>query len=103
IINLRGLVIPIISLPERLGYPEKIDMNSKILVSRYRDRKVGFLVDNVSEILFVSPSQMTRNDAPDALFTDIINLEEQKRMILRLSIDKIFAQTPIESVGFAGG
>ncbi|MEA3314236.1 MAG: chemotaxis protein CheW, partial [Campylobacterota bacterium] len=51
VINLRGIVIPIISLPERLGFTKIIDKKSKILVCVIDGERIGLFVDDVNEIM----------------------------------------------------
>lgn len=55
IINLRGKVIPIINLNKRfhLGNTPP-DKNTKIIITNINDQQVGFIVDNVSEIVRLS-------------------------------------------------
>lgn len=53
--NLRGLVIPIIDLARKLGMPDAIPQErSAIVVAEVRGMNIGLLVDEVSDILTVS-------------------------------------------------
>ncbi len=56
IINLRGHVVPIINLNKRfhLGQPES-DKSTKIIITSIEDQQIGFVVDNVIEIVRLSP------------------------------------------------
>ena len=52
ILNLRGRVIPIVSLRKRFGLTDKSqDGDTRILVTEISGRIVGFMVDSVSEVL----------------------------------------------------
>jgi purine-binding chemotaxis protein CheW len=52
ILNLRGRVIPVVSLRKRFGLPDKAqDGDTRILVTEISGRIVGFMVDSVSEVL----------------------------------------------------
>jgi purine-binding chemotaxis protein CheW len=52
ILNLRGRVIPVVSLRKRFGLPDKPkDADTRILVTEIGGRTVGFMVDSVSEVL----------------------------------------------------
>lgn len=54
IINLRGTVIPVISLRERFGFPQvAADGYTRIVVSEVGGQTVGFVVDAVTEVLRV--------------------------------------------------
>ena len=87
VINLRGMVIPIVDLRRRfeLAAPESVS-TQRILVLAIAGRKTGFMVDHVSEVMKVpvdairpapevSPEQMR-------LIGRVANLDAQGRMIL---------------------
>lgn len=51
ILNLRGEVIPIVSLRKKFGLPEsEVNDKTQLLITKYQNMKVGFKVDSVSEI-----------------------------------------------------
>jgi purine-binding chemotaxis protein CheW len=55
IINLRGSVLPIIDLRKRLGLPAKdYDKNTRFIVVEISSKVMGFIVDNVSEVLRIN-------------------------------------------------
>lgn len=59
VINLRGRIIPIIDLRKRFGLESKaVDHEKRIIVVRVDDQTVGMIVDAVSEVLQISPSQI---------------------------------------------
>jgi purine-binding chemotaxis protein CheW len=52
ILNLRGRVIPVMSLRKRFGLSDQSqDADTRILVTEIAGRVVGFMVDSVSEVL----------------------------------------------------
>ena len=51
VINLRGKVIPVISMRTRFNMPSEHDSNTRIVVMELGQKIVGFLVDGVSEVL----------------------------------------------------
>lgn len=62
--NLRGTVIPIIDLAERLGWPPSVPhARSCILVVVIAGKQAGFLVDEVADILAIDAAQV--QPAPD--------------------------------------
>jgi purine-binding chemotaxis protein CheW len=89
IINLRGTVIPVVSLHERLGFNGDIHEDTKILVCRIHNKKVGFLVDNVSEVLEIEDSNIASSEHKNALFSHVIILDGGKRMILKLATEEL--------------
>jgi purine-binding chemotaxis protein CheW len=62
--NLRGNVVPVIGLAERLGWPPSVlHARSCILVVNIGDRQAGFLVDEVADIVAIKESDV--QPAPD--------------------------------------
>lgn len=62
--NLRGNVIPIIGLAERLGWqPSEPHARSCILVANTSGKQAGFLVDEVADIVLIKDSEI--QPAPD--------------------------------------
>jgi len=57
VINLRGKVIPVINLRQRLGLESKEwDKHTRIIVMELSGKTVGFVVDAVSEVLRIPKS-----------------------------------------------
>ncbi len=83
-INLRGSVIPILSLPDRLGFSKQVTQESKILVTIIGDEKIGLFVDEVKEILCVDDRYISKSKSENSLFSEILNLNDAKRIILKL-------------------
>ena len=62
--NLRGNVVPVIGLAERLGWePSKIHARSCVLVVSIGEKQAGFLVDEVSDIVSIGDQEI--QPAPD--------------------------------------
>ncbi len=98
IINLRGEVIPIVSLQERLNFKDSISEDTKILVSSVKGMRLGFLVDDVNEVSEISLEFVTQTDESNKTFSDIIILNSGERMILKISIDEIFSSENIDEI-----
>ena len=59
ILNVRGVVYTIISMRKRLSMPKQEDEStSKIILLHLEKYRVGFLVDNVAEILNVDETKI---------------------------------------------
>jgi purine-binding chemotaxis protein CheW len=57
--NLRGTVVPVVGLAERLGWaPSVLHSRSCILVVNIADKQAGFLVDEVADIVQVQTSDI---------------------------------------------
>jgi purine-binding chemotaxis protein CheW len=86
VINLRGSVLPVIDLRQRLGLNqvERTD-RQRIMVFLISDVRTGFIVDQVAEVLkipksAIEPSPQLSNDQSQ-LLNRMANLEKQKRMV----------------------
>lgn len=89
IINIRGQIVTIVSLFKKLNIPTKINEDSKIIVCNINNVKIGFIVDSVSDILNVKENEIREQD--DELFTKILHLDNGKRLVLSMDIDKIIS------------
>jgi purine-binding chemotaxis protein CheW len=60
VINLRGNVIPILNLRRRFGLPERsANEATRIVVMNLHGRTVGVVVDGVSEVLRLTPEEIS--------------------------------------------
>lgn len=58
VINLRGKVVPVISVRTRLGIPEEEIKGSSIVVVGWENLSVGLIVDKVLEVISVEPKDI---------------------------------------------
>ena len=97
VINLRGVVLPIIDLAARLGMPAtKPTKRHAIIVMQVQRQMVGLLVDGVSDILSFSSdavqatpdivADQSQNFVPSVLMMD-------GRMISMISLEDILPQS----------
>jgi purine-binding chemotaxis protein CheW len=97
VINLRGVVLPIIDLAARLGLPVPNPTSRHvIIVAQIGPQVVGLLVDGVSEILTVTPDmvQPTPDVASDIAKTFVRGvLAIEQRMIGLIALDEILPKT----------
>jgi purine-binding chemotaxis protein CheW len=102
VINLRGRVIPIIDLRVRLGLEKIAHTNdTRIVVVDLVGNTVGFIVDEVNEVLRISKSI---TEAPPELVTGIDSdyitavgkLED--RILILLDLEKILSQDEKEEL-----
>lgn len=103
VINLRGMVLPVIDMGIKLGTEKiKISTNTCILVLELNiDKeiiKIGAIVDAVSEVLEIEPKELL--DPPtigtkykSEFITSLIKKDE--KFIMVLDINKIFSQNEI--------
>lgn len=61
VIDLRGVVIPVINLAEKLGISSQgITKDTRIIIVGFNGDKIGILVDSVSEVLRVSNNSLEK-------------------------------------------
>lgn len=95
VINLRGSIIPVVSLHQRLGVDECIQEDSKILVCQIGEDSIGFIVDSVSEVMHVEVGSIKESDSSDELISKVIMLDEGKRIVLLLDPTKMIGCSDI--------
>ena len=62
VMNLRGNIIPIISLREKFGYPPKeLNTFTRIIVFNHDSRIIGIVVDEVNKSITVKQDDYTQN------------------------------------------
>jgi purine-binding chemotaxis protein CheW len=94
VINLRGKVIPVVSLRERFGFAQKDpDETTRIVVSDVGGQTVGFVVDAVNEVLRISdaddePAPTTTSTAVASLIKGIGKVNG--RLIILLDSERVF-------------
>ncbi len=96
IVNLRGRIIPVVDLKKRLHLPEKEHDNStRIIVVELNNKTVGFIVDEVSEVLRIEsrvtepPPQMVAGIDSDFI-TAVAKLED--RLLILLDLNKVLSR-----------
>ncbi len=102
VINLRGKVIPIISLRKRFGFePKENDQRTRIVVVELEGKLVGFIVDAVTEVLRIPASTV---EPPPPIISKIESdylkgvgkLDE--RLLILLDIDKVLTKKEKEAI-----
>ena len=91
IINIRGQIVTIVSLFKKLNIPTVINEDSKIIICNINDNSIGFVVDSVSDILNVDEKDIRENDEA-TIFNRVLHLDDGKRLVLCMDIDKILSK-----------
>lgn len=105
IINLRGKVIPIISMRRRFNLMESEDSSqTRIIIMDVCGTLTGFIVDSVSEVIRIHsseiqppPSMMTSGGVGQEFITGVFNHAE--RLLIIMDIDRMFSEGERESFG----
>ncbi|MDP4114633.1 MAG: chemotaxis protein CheW [Bacteroidota bacterium] len=97
IMNLRGKVIPVICLRQRLGLEKlQADKNTRVIVVNIIGKTIGFIVDSVSEVLRIprdlteKPPEITTGINTDYIVS-IARLED--RLLILLDLDRTLLTT----------
>jgi purine-binding chemotaxis protein CheW len=102
VINLRGRIIPIVNLRFRFGLPDAhVSNSSRIVVCDANSRRVGLIVDGVSEVLMI-PAEAIEQTPDVAVGSNteyvrgVAKLDDQ--MIILLDLEHLFAVNGPESL-----
>lgn len=93
VINLRGVVTPIIDLRERFGFPPvPYSEQTRIIIVSIKDFEVGLIVDAANDVLDIPSSSM--EPPPEAIGTvaaDYIHgvARSGKRLLILLNLEKV--------------
>lgn len=102
VINLRGKVIPVVSLRKMFGLAEEDDRSKqKIMIMDIQGTTIGLIVDTVSEVLRISsnivepPPSMTYSVSSEFI-SGIAKLED--RLIILLDMDRLIGKEETASM-----
>ena len=102
-VNLRGLLLPVVDLRSKLGMERMTRTErQRIVVFTLDGVRTGFIVDSVSEVLKLSSRLI--EPAPDlsedqqAFLTKVANLEKSKRMILILEVSHLLGDQEMNAL-----
>ncbi|HUJ68691.1 MAG TPA: chemotaxis protein CheW [Syntrophorhabdales bacterium] len=90
VVNLRGKVIPVVSLRKKLGFQEiERDKATRIMVVEIEGNILGFIVDSVSEVLRIDdakiePAPTLTGTTDSGHIEGVINLADRILMLLDL-------------------
>ena len=87
IINIRGQIVTLVSLFDKLHLETKINEDSKIIVCNINNNRIGFVVDSVSDILEVQEEDMREEESE--IFMNILYLDKGERLVLTMDINKL--------------
>ncbi len=96
VINLRGKVMPVVSLRKKFGLEEREnDMQSRIMIMDIQGLTMGLIVDGVSEVLrvpssIVEPAPPMTSGISTEFIKGIAKLED--RLIILLDMDRLIGK-----------
>lgn len=102
VVNLRGRIIPVINLRSKLGMPvREYDTETRIIVVELDDKTIGFIVDEVNEVLRI-PKSITEqppqivSGVDSEYITAIGKLED--RLLILLDLTRILSNAEFSSL-----
>ncbi|MFW6113331.1 MAG: chemotaxis protein CheW [Actinomycetota bacterium] len=103
IINLRGQIIAVIDLAQRLNLEAaERDSETRIIVVEAHDVKVGMIVDSVSEVMRVNkdtlePTPSLTTDVSASYLQGVV--KKDNRLIILLDLSKVLSVEEIAEIG----
>lgn len=104
VINLRGVVTPIIDLRGRFGFEESAPTdNSRIIVVQVGDIEVGLLVDSANDVIDISKESI---DSPPEVVGGIRAVylhgiaKLEKRLLILLNLEKVLKKDEIQQLEY---
>ncbi len=104
VINLRGVIVPIVDLRIRIGGEATYNTFTVVVVLNVKGRIIGVVVDSVSDVLEFSPDQVraVRGDPnPDLLTYVTATATVSDRQILIVDIDGLMSDPGLGLIGSA--
>lgn len=95
VINLRGVIIPIIDLRLRFGLPEvELTDANRIIIVHFEDKEVGLIVDGANDVIDIPQDSIEAPpeviDSVDVDYIDgVVKLDE--RLLVLLNLEKVLA------------
>jgi purine-binding chemotaxis protein CheW len=102
VVNLRGIIVPVIDMRIKFGMAEpKYDSFTVVIILRVSGRVIGIVVDGVSDVIALSPSEVKPAPALGSIVDSgfLAGLATQgERMILLLEIEKFLSSGELNLV-----
>lgn len=103
IINLRGNIIPVLSLRNRFGLPEVPDTDrTEFLITKVDETLLALKVDEVDSIYDLETAQIFETPVivrtPETAYMDQVILLEDKRLTIELNTNELLSKQEKEAV-----
>ncbi|GAA0495735.1 chemotaxis protein CheW [Salinibacillus aidingensis] len=107
VINLRGVVTPIIDLRERFGIePAEYDDSTRIIIVSLEDKEVGMIVDTANDVIDVSADAI--EPPPEVIGSVDVDYirgvaKLDNRLLILLNIEKVLSEEEITEISQVEG
>ena len=101
IMNLRGKIITVIDIRTKLGFsPKEEDSNSSILISKINEQLIGFLIDDVDEVLRIDTKDLDDNAIESMQSADYLKgfAKTKDRLVILLDLEKLISSDDIANM-----
>jgi purine-binding chemotaxis protein CheW len=101
ILNLRGKILPVIDLAERLGVPTKPTDSQRIVITNLEDQQVGMIVDSVTEVLRLPAGAV---EPPPPMIAEVSGAylrgvaRPGDRMLILIDLSKVLSTEDVETL-----
>jgi purine-binding chemotaxis protein CheW len=93
VISLRGRIVPVYDIAERLGIDSELTEHAKIVIVEAGTETAGVIVDDVDEVLTVDEQQFEHlPDTGSDMIDSVVKIEE--RLVVLVNVAAIFDYTP---------
>ncbi len=89
LINIRGKIVTMASLFNSLGLETKMNTTQKILICEVGSNKIGFNVDQITDVMGVYRNDIKADSEEDSYFSNILHLDSGNRLVLMVDIEKV--------------
>lgn len=102
VLDLRGVVVPLVDMRLRFEYPEKkYDQNTVVVITQIASGLVGMIVDSVSDVISISSDQIQKPEHYSSnLDLDYVHgiYRTEKDLVIILNVDRILQKEDIEDL-----
>ncbi len=102
VINLRGVVVPVIDLRIKFNFSKKeYDRQTVILVGEINDNIIGVIVDSVSDVISITEDNIqVQRSFSSSIKNDYIEgiIRIDEKLIILLEIDKILSDEELDQI-----
>ncbi|MCK8816339.1 chemotaxis protein CheW [Natroniella sulfidigena] len=105
IINLRGEIIIIVDLRKKFGLQAEVNSDTRIIVAELAETKVGFIVDDASEVLRVEGDEIAPPPKQiEGIQADLLQgvVKRDERLIILLDFAGLLSKQEVEEIQQVG-
>lgn len=102
VVNLRGVVTPVIDLKEKFkGDLIEFDEQTRIIIVNMNEITVGFIVDSANDVIDINKEQI--EPSPETIGTEVTDfidgvVKMDNRLFILLDLDKVILKEDIEEL-----